>query len=223
MMKKVFERMLADGLTKQHSRQAFVVMLRGGILKLVEDCVAAKKDKHERAASAAKTFGQYGSGVAEKISMVILADLVRQADATRPTSLDEDSTSWLGWTGAVVTTVVAYLLYLLCLGAEYTQKMQSGMMSLLPMPWTLDVATQTGDHGADDGGLRAARDEAAAARLEVQEDLEALQDMSVKNQRADGSWHATCMARAGIFRQNVQHFATLSSDETMLALLREGD
>ena len=76
------ERMLADGLTKLHTRQNFVVMLGSGCLKLVNDetfTAAKKKDKHTRAASTASTFGR--NRVAERIAMVVMAQSITSAEA----------------------------------------------------------------------------------------------------------------------------------------------
>ena len=65
---------MADGLTKLHIRQNFVVMLGSGCLKLVNDetfTAEKKKDKHTRAAYTASTFGR--NRVAERIAMVVTA------------------------------------------------------------------------------------------------------------------------------------------------------
>ena len=84
------ERMLADGLTKQHARQAFVEMLRGKTLQLVQDdsfTAAKKKDRAERARSMATTFGD--NRIAEKISMVVLADSFRSTEGSEIEASDE--------------------------------------------------------------------------------------------------------------------------------------
>ena len=98
------ERMLADGLTKQHARQNFVDMLRGEVLQLVQDesfTAAKKKDRAERARSMASTFGN--NRIAEKIGMVVLADAVRCTEGSDATPSEE--TDW-GYMILVVTVLV---------------------------------------------------------------------------------------------------------------------
>ena len=140
------ERMLADGLTKQHSRQGFVEMLKSGILKLTEDkdfVAAKKKNKFERAASAAKSFGSYGSRVAEKIAFVVMSAEV--ADATRQEpETEEHYGNWLWW--SLVALVVAHLLYVILLSMNYVWKTSQVMMRQLCMPRNAIHASVQTDH-----------------------------------------------------------------------------
>ena len=75
------ERMLADGLTKIHARQQMTEMLKSGWLSIVHDesyTAAKKKNKEERQASTANTFG-YTNQVAARISMVVALNHVAEA------------------------------------------------------------------------------------------------------------------------------------------------
>ena len=106
------ERMLADGLTKQHARQSFVEMLRGKVLQLVQDesfTAAKKKDRAERARSMASTFGN--NRIAEKIGMVVLADAVRSAEGSEVAMSDEADWSYM----VLIVTALVFLTELFLL------------------------------------------------------------------------------------------------------------
>ena len=137
------ERMLADGLTKQHSRQSFVEMLKSGMLKLTEDSnfvAAKKKDKAERAASAAKTFGNYGSKVAEKIAFVVMSTKAVEAAETDESA--ESSADWLWW--MLVSLVVVHVLYVAFKVTSYAWlKMQSTLFQRIRKPATAVAMVQT--------------------------------------------------------------------------------
>ena len=85
------ERMLADGLTKSHTRQQLAEMLKSGWLSIVHDenyVAAKKKNKEERQASTAQTFG-YTNQVAARISMVVALSNVAQTSAQNMTEVGE--------------------------------------------------------------------------------------------------------------------------------------
>lgn len=105
------ERMLADGMTKSHTRQEMVAMLKSGYMCLVDDktfTAAKKKDKQTRERSTARTFG-YGSRIAEQISAVIAIDALGKAEG----HLHEEDEGDDG--GYIVTIVVLVLsVYVTC-------------------------------------------------------------------------------------------------------------
>ncbi|CAK9008201.1 Iron sulfur cluster assembly protein 1 [Durusdinium trenchii] len=85
------ERMLADGLTKSHTRQQLAEMLKSGWLSIVHDenyVAAKKKNKEERQTSTAQTFG-YTNQVAARISMVVALSNVAQTAAQNMTEVGE--------------------------------------------------------------------------------------------------------------------------------------
>ena len=148
------ERMLADGLTKQHTRQSFVDMLKSGMMKLVEDkdfVAAKKKNKNERAVSTARTFG---SRVAEKIAFVVMNTEVARAAAAKG---EEEHVDWI--LCGLVGLLVMNLIYMICRGASFVFTL--GQKSFVHMSMSAAVsnaATQTDDVGAqsraDAGALR---------------------------------------------------------------------
>ena len=101
------ERMLADPLTKLSSRQNMIDMMKSGRLCLVQDetyTAAKKKDKKQRQASAAKTFG-YGSHVASRIASVIALDHVTKTEGMNVTEDILEESYFLDY--AMIVTIFA--------------------------------------------------------------------------------------------------------------------
>ena len=109
--------MLADGLTKVGSRQELADAMMSGRLSLVydKDFVAAKKKtKEERERAQRASGGQYGSRIAQHISMVLLAQAANGVDGTTPDDGNHttDYTDLLlGFLFLQFTFVLAYVLY----------------------------------------------------------------------------------------------------------------
>ena len=111
------ERMLGDGLTKVGSRQELADTMMSGRLSLVfdKDFVAAKKKtKEERERAQRASGGQYGSRIAQHISMVLLAQAANGVDGK---TLDDGNHTtdytdlFLGLLFLQFTLVLAYVLY----------------------------------------------------------------------------------------------------------------
>eukprot|EP00438_Fugacium_kawagutii_P007520 Skav231101 [mRNA] locus=scaffold2525:374671:376992:+ [translate_table: standard] len=148
------ERMLADGMTKIHTRQEMVNMLKSGFMCLVDDktfTAAKKKDKQTRERSTARTFG-YGSRIAEQISTVIAADAIARAEGH---SMDEnDAVDW----GFIVTIVVLVLgVYVTCSAFRWLilQAWTWIKKKMLVKTQAMETQTETGapdDDDSDDPG-----------------------------------------------------------------------
>ena len=138
------ERMLADGLTKVGSRQELADTMMSGRLSLVfdKDFVAAKKKtKEERERAQRASGGQYGSRIAQHISMVLLAQAANGVDGK---TLDDGNHAtyytdlFLGFLFLQFTFMLAYVL---CKIVGYVTAATTARTR--PVRTTADATTQT--------------------------------------------------------------------------------
>ena len=187
------ERMLADGMTKIHARQALVDMLRSGYLSLVMDekfTAAKKKDKIQREKDQPEAFQKPNSNtnlqpsgmskVAERIATVIAFDRVTKIHAAPDTNDDSEYANNVMPDIALVITVLAILAGFYVIFCKWWCRCRRDQPDRADATTQVEAPAAADPAAEDNPAVTALNQQIAELRQDILDQLEIMDDLNHK-------------------------------------------